>query len=134
MSVWLLDASVLLAAEDADDPHHRSARRLLRGADALATLDLAYYEVTNVAVRSWRSVETADRLVRVIDAIGVDRGLVTASAAVLRTACAIAERHGITTYDAAYVAAARHIGAELVSCDVRDLVDNGLAVVPEDVA
>lgn len=50
----MLDASVLLACEDPDDDHHEHAVRLLTGPDPLATLDLAYYEVTNVAVRVWR--------------------------------------------------------------------------------
>ena len=43
-----LDASVLLAAEDCEDANHRPAAALLRGG-ALATLELAAYEVTNVA-------------------------------------------------------------------------------------
>ncbi|MFC0082023.1 hypothetical protein ACFFRE_07660 [Aciditerrimonas ferrireducens] len=45
MSRWLLDASVLLASEDPDDKHHGDCRRLLAGADPLAPLDLAFYEL-----------------------------------------------------------------------------------------
>src|ERR1017187_5410329 len=54
LNLWFLDASILLAGEDPDDEHHGDARRLLEGGDPLATLDLAFSEVTNVAVRSWR--------------------------------------------------------------------------------
>ena len=59
MTTLLLDASVLLAAFDPDDDHHEPARNLLE-ADAvtIATLDLARYEVANVAVRAWRAPES----------------------------------------------------------------------------
>ncbi|CAA9515777.1 MAG: hypothetical protein AVDCRST_MAG45-2193 [uncultured Solirubrobacterales bacterium] len=57
MTTWLADASVLLAREEGDDAHHDEARWLLGGPEPVATLDLAYYEVTHVAVRAWRDVE-----------------------------------------------------------------------------
>ncbi len=41
MTIWLTDASVLLAWEDRDDEHHEDARRLLEGEAQLVTLDLA---------------------------------------------------------------------------------------------
>lgn len=44
----------------------------------------------------------------------------------------LAQRHGLTAYDAAYVAAARLNGWTLVSVDVADLVSRELAVLPED--
>jgi predicted nucleic acid-binding protein len=48
-------SSVVLAAFDPDDDHHEPARNLLEDdAVTLSTLDLARYEVTNVAVRAWR--------------------------------------------------------------------------------
>lgn len=75
--MWLLDASVLLASEDRDDANHRDAVRLLSAPAPLSSLDLAHYEVANVA-------------------------------------------------------AARVLSASLVSCDVRDLVSKGLAVLPGD--
>lgn len=53
MSLWFLDASAILASEDPDDTQHLGGCRLLVGPEPLATLDLAYYEVTNVAVRAW---------------------------------------------------------------------------------
>lgn len=43
-----LHASVLLAAEDSDDANHHAARALLR-TGAIGTIDLALYEVTNIA-------------------------------------------------------------------------------------
>ena len=115
MSLWLLDASVLLASEDSDDEQHVDASRLLRGGDSLATLDLAFYEVTNVAVRAWRDVAAAHRLRQRVAAVAEDGGLVHADAALLGDAVTVAEEQGISVYDAAYVVAARNSLRQLVS-------------------
>jgi predicted nucleic acid-binding protein len=56
---WLLDASVLLARENANDPNHDDARRLLGSHDTLLTVDLAYYEATNAAIQVWDDVAAA---------------------------------------------------------------------------
>ena len=130
MTLWLLDASVLLSSEDPDDANHGDARRLLEGDDPLATLDLAFYEVANVAVRSWRDHSAAHRLRERVAAVADDGGLIRAETTLLASAEAIAEEHGISGYDAAYVAAARASHGRLVSCDVRDLVSRGLACLP----
>ncbi len=130
MTLWLVDASVLLAREDLDDANHNPAVRLLAGPDPLATLDLAFYEVTNVAVRSWHDELVAGRLCDRITAVADDGGLIRADSQLLANATLIAAEHGISAYDAAYVAAARGAGARLVSCDVRGLVSHGLACLP----
>jgi predicted nucleic acid-binding protein len=132
MTTWLADASVIVAREDVADAHHDGARRLLGGPEPVATLDLAYYEVTNVAVRAWRDLSAARRLRGAIRALADDGGLVRCDEALVAAACEIAERHDLSAYDAAYVAAAATIGARLVSCDIRDLVSSGLAVLPAD--
>ncbi len=127
-----MDASVLLASEDADDENHRDARRLLGGGDSLATLDLAFYEVANVAVRAWRDHSAAHRLRERVAAVGSDGGIVRVEPSLLTDAVTIAEEQGISVYDAAYVAAARASDGHLVSCDVSDLVSRGLALLPRD--
>lgn len=132
MSLWLLDASVLLASEDPDDVNHGPASHLLEGKDPLATLDLAYYETTNVAIRSWQDHAAAHRLSERIAAVADDGGLVRVDTSLIADATAIAEAHGISAYAAAYVAAARATKGQLVSCDVRDLVARGLACLPGD--
>ncbi len=132
MTTWLLDASVILASHDTDDSNHGPAVGLLTGIEPLAVLDLAYYEVANVAVRAWNAPEVADRLVAIIDAIADDRGVVRCDPALLSEAVAIAAGSSLSVYDAAYVAAADRIGAELVSCDVADLVSRQLARLPGD--
>lgn len=132
MTLWFLDASVLLASEDIDDENHGDASRLLNGADRLATLDLAFYEVSNVAVRTWRDPSAAHRLRERVAAVADDGGLIRADVALLANATTVADEHGISVYDASYVVAARVSGAGLVSCDLRDLVSRGLARLPRD--
>lgn len=64
-------------------------------------------------------------------ALADDGGLVRADEALVGEATAIAERHDLSVYDAAYVAGALAAGAQLVSCDLRDLVSRDLALTPE---
>ncbi len=130
MTTWLADASVLLAGEDVDDPHHAQARRLLAGPDAVATLDLAFYEVVNVAVRAWQDLAAAHRLAALVSILEEDGGVVRVDEALAVRAGELAARHGLSGYDAAYVAAAASSRCELVSCDLRDLVSPGFAVTP----
>jgi predicted nucleic acid-binding protein len=131
VTTLLLDASVLLAAFDPEDDHHESARDLLQGdAVTLATLDLARYEVANVAVRAWRAPESVGPLLAAVERLADDGGVVASTDTLLLKATEIAERHTISVYDAAYAAAADEGGHRLVSCDERDLVSKDLAVPP----
>ncbi len=125
MTLWLLDASVLLASQDPDDEHHDDSPRLLIGGDPLATLDLAFYEATNVAVRSWCDPPAARRLRSRVTAVADDAGLARVDGHLLEQAAAIADEHGISVHDAAYVAAAPAVSGRLVSCDGRDLLSRG---------
>lgn len=127
----LLDASVLLAAFDPKDDHHEPARVLLEDDEVtLATLDLARYEVANVAVRAWRAPESVAPLLATIERLADDGGVVPSTDTLLVRAAEIAEHHTISVYDAAYAAAADESGHRLVSCDERDLVSKGLAALP----
>lgn len=133
MTTLLLDASVLLAAFDPEDDHHESARTLLEDEDAtLATLDLARYEVANVAVRAWRAPNSVTPLLAVVERLADDGGVVPSTDTLLTRATEIAERHTISVYDAAYAAAADEGGHRLISCDERDLVSKDLAALPAD--
>ena len=49
----------------------------------------------------------------------------------IRSTIEIAVEYRLTSYDAAYVAAARRHDWQLVSTDIRDLVSKGLAVTPD---
>lgn len=134
MSTLLLDASVILAAFDSDDDLHKPSRSILIDPKAtLATLDLARYEVTNVAIRAWRAPARVPVLLEALDRISDDGGILLSTNALLTRAAQLAEEHAISVYDAAYATAASQTGGLLVSCDIRDLVGKGLASSPADV-
>ncbi len=130
----MLDASAILAAFDAEDDLHESASAILVDPEiTLATLDLARYEVTNVAIRAWRAPDRVATLLDAIDRIADDGGILSSTTALLTRAAQLADEHVISAYDAAYVAASNHIGGTLVSCDIRDLVSKKLASSPAQV-
>jgi predicted nucleic acid-binding protein len=129
----LLDASVLLAAFDRDDEHREPAAALLIDPDlVLLTLDLARYEVANVAVRSWRTPDAVAPLLEAIEQLTLDGGVIASGHQLLLLSAQFADQHQISVYDAAYVAAAAQHEATLVSCDERDLVSAELALLPGD--
>jgi predicted nucleic acid-binding protein len=131
VSTLLLDASVILAAFDSDDELHGPSQTLLANPDVtLTTLDLARYEVANVAVRSWCEYGRVAPLLEAIDRISGDGGVIPSTTALLSRAAKLADDHTISVYDAAYIAAADQAGGTLVSCDIRDLVGKGLASSP----
>lgn len=131
MSTLLLDASVILAAFDSDDDLQGPSQSLLADPEVtLATLDLARYEVANVAIRAWRDLGRVAVLLEAIDRISGDGGVISSTTALLSRAAQVAEEHTISVYDAAYVVAADRTGGTLVSCDVRDLVSKRLAIGP----
>jgi predicted nucleic acid-binding protein len=134
LSTLLLDASVILAAFDRDDALHEPARAVL-GEDTvtLATLDLARYEVTNVAVRAWRAPKQVAPLLEAIERLSSDGGVLLSTNMLMIRATQIAQEHTLSAYHAAYVAAAAQTGGTLVSCDMRDLVSKGLANSPASV-
>jgi predicted nucleic acid-binding protein len=129
--VLLLDASVWIAAKDRRDPYCDSARPLtVDPAQPVAALDLTLYEVANgLGVRRGRHAEAID-LCRLVTGRCGD-SLLAIDAELIGSALEIAAEHGLTAYDAAYVAAARRHGWTLVSTDIADLVSQGLAVTPD---
>jgi predicted nucleic acid-binding protein len=126
-----LDASVLLAAEDVDDANHEASAALLK-TGALSTLDLAVYEVTNVAELRWGDVAASLRLRKRVRAIAELGTFVRVDEPLAERAAQIARQHGLSAYDSAYVAGAERLGLPLASCDERDLVSRGLARLPAD--
>jgi predicted nucleic acid-binding protein len=128
--VLLLDASVWVLLVDPKDPHHRDAVNLVRDqAASLAALDLTLHEIGNAIGVKRGNAREAINVIRLLLACCRDR-VVSADAELAGFALEIASEHGLTAYDAAYVAAARRHGWALVSADVADLVSKGLAVTP----
>jgi predicted nucleic acid-binding protein len=133
LSALLLDASTILAAFDSEDEMHEPSKTImLDPLVTIATLDLARYEVANVAIRAWRSPTSVTALLEAIDRIEGDGGVHASTTTLLSGAAKLAEEHTIPVYDAAYVTAANRAGCSLVSCDIRDLVGKGLAITPAD--
>ncbi len=110
-----------------------AARELIerhrRRAISVAILDLTVYEVGNALVRG---VGVApDGVATVLGALIEICPRIALTAAEVSDAVALAARHDLTVYDAAYAAAARARGAELVTTD-RELLRAGLGLRPSD--
>ena len=127
----LLDAGVWIAARDPEDRYLAASRSIvLDTGRPVAALDLTFYEIANVMGARKGQPEEARHLLRVLARRCHER-MVVADADLLESAVELAAEHGLTAYDAAYVAAARRHGWTLVSCDIADLVSKGLAVAPD---
>jgi predicted nucleic acid-binding protein len=128
--LFLLDASVWVAAGLSSHSSHAAAAPLVRGMAPVAALDLTLYEVANAVAKQYRQLDQAQSISRAIlhtcgdQLVRMDHGLG-------EEAVKVVSEHGLSAYDAAYVAAARRNGWQLVSLDVRDLVSKGLAVTPD---
>lgn len=127
----LLDASVWVGARDPEDRFHAEARSIvLDFSHPTAALDLTLYEVANVLGakrKQWAEARFLAQTLRTRcgdDIVAVDGELID-------VALEVAAEHGLTAYDAAYVAAARRHDWTLVSADIADLVSKGLAVAPD---
>lgn len=130
------DASVALKWFHAEGEEEvEPARALLedysRRAIGLVVLDLTPYEVGNALLRG-RARVAADRVVVVLDAFADICPQVAPTKDELREAATLAERHGLTLYDAAYAAVARARKAELVTLD-EALLQSGLGRRPSAV-
>jgi predicted nucleic acid-binding protein len=129
--VQLLDASVWIAARDPEDRFRAPARAIVLDLQRpLAALDLTFYEIANVMGARKRQREEARHLLRFL-AERCGGQVVAADPGLLESAVDLAAEHGLTAYDAAYVAAARRHGWTLISADLADLVSKGLAVAPD---
>jgi predicted nucleic acid-binding protein len=127
----LVDASVWVAARDPDDRLREAARALVLDLTRpLAALDLTFYEVANAMGAKKRQFEEARFLLRFL-ARRCGEQVVRFQVDLMEVALELAAEHGLTAYDAAYVAAARRNGWTLVSADIADLVSKGLAVAPD---
>jgi predicted nucleic acid-binding protein len=127
----LIDASVWIAIADPLDRYHEPAQAIVAEVQQpLAALDLTLYEVANVMGPKKRQPRAGRILLRLIEK-RCRNNLQAADPDLLESALELAAEHGLTAYDAAYVAAARRHGWTLVSADVADLVSKGLAVAPD---
>lgn len=133
MSRVLVDTSVLIKWFHSDGESELAEARALRTAHVAGeldahVLDLAVYEVGNVLSRAlrWPAAAVADQLDD-LDAVIGPPLLMTAEWR--RHAAGLAERHGLSFYDACWAASAARLGVPLVSAD-RQLQRAGLAESP----
>jgi predicted nucleic acid-binding protein len=127
----LLDASVWHESKKGSSRYFDACRTLVVDTRyQVATLDLAIYEVANtLGARDRRAAEAVDMCRLIAGRCG--DAIVAADPMLMRSALAISHEHGLTAYDASYVAAARREGWTLVSLDIKDLVSKGLAITPD---
>lgn len=130
MTMLLLDAGVWVAATDPDQKFYSEAGALLESAEPVAALDLTLFEVANAVGVVGKK---PDRARWMLDAMTVRcrERIVRADPSLMVAAVDHALPHGLSIYDAAYVAVARRNDWTLVSTDFRDLVSKGLAVAPD---
>ena len=126
----LVDASVWVALADPGETFHDQAEALVSSSQVLSALDLTLFEVANAIGVKMGNQARAKRIGTILFRRCEDH-LVRVDPELMVEAVEIAAEHGITAYDAAYVAAARRHGCTLVSADIRDLVAKGLAVAPD---
>ncbi|HMI81120.1 MAG TPA: PIN domain-containing protein [Solirubrobacterales bacterium] len=127
----LLDAGVWIASATPPHAEYEAAGQLIRKPRVpLAALDLTVYEVANVVGARDRQPDAARILTKVLRRRCAER-IATLDQDLVELTLELVAEHELTAYDAAYVAAARHNGWQLVSLDIRDLVSKGLAVTPK---
>jgi len=129
--ILLLDSGVWVAKVDGEDPFGRASRELVADdARQVGALDLTLYEVANVLGSKRRRLRVATAVCRKMEQ-RCTRRMVRADAHRIEATAGIAFKHGLSSYDAAYVAVARRHDWTLVSTDIRDLVSQGLAITPD---
>jgi predicted nucleic acid-binding protein len=134
MKPFLLDASVWVASLDTTDRNHDATAKLLntvaRG-QRFAALDLTFYEVANVVAASWGSPADAHSLWTLM-LRSCPEMIVRMDTRLFELMVSLADAHGLSAYDASYVAAAELTGWTLVSGDHADLVEPGHAITPAE--
>jgi predicted nucleic acid-binding protein len=128
---YLLDSSVWVAARSPKERFSQASRELVLDAQRrTAALDLTLYEVANAIAAKRGDAIGAARACRSIE-LRCGRDFVRVDAGLMEATADLALEHGLTSYDAAYVAVARRYDWQLVSTDVADLVSRGLAITPD---
>ena len=120
-AIFVPDASVILkwVLDAEDEPGHAAANHVLerwqQGELGLAVPTLWVYEIGNVLCLK-RPGDAAEVLIALCN-LGLSE--VPLSAGLIQQAVALSTRHGITFYDAAYLAVAVEKGAMLLTADGR---------------
>lgn len=117
MTPLVIDASVALAVLRGE-PSRDAIRRLLRTRGRPLVPAFFWLEVVNVLARRYEySGAAVLEAVRELDELGIDT--VEADALARVSGIDLIERHGLSAYDAAYLALAEAAAAELLTLDGR---------------
>lgn len=120
--MWVIDTSALIRLFVPDGPVPPEAEaafnRAAIGTDQVFAPQLLLVEVANVLLRKQRRGElSAPELREMLQAVMSLPIRYFEHGPLLLPACALAETHGLTAYDALYLALAEQYGAHLVTSD-----------------
>lgn len=120
--MWVIDTSALIRLFVPDGPLHAEVEtafnRAASGADVVLAPHLLLVEAASVLLRKQRRGElSAQELRELLSAIGSLPIRLCEHGPVLLPACVLAEAHGLSAYDALYLALAEQHGARLITSD-----------------
>lgn len=120
--MWVIDTSALIRLFVPDGPMHPDIETAFNQAASGMGLVLAPHlllaEVANVLLRKQRrgelSAQELNQLLQTIKSLPIR---LCEHGPLLLAACALADTHGLTAYDALYLALAERHDARLITCD-----------------
>lgn len=120
--IWVIDTSALVRLFVPDGPIHPEAesafRRVATGTDTILAPQLLLAEVANVLLRKHRRGEmSVDELRELLSAVRALPLRFCEHESLLLSATELALTHGLTAYDALYLALAERHAAKLLTCD-----------------
>ncbi len=120
--MWVIDTSALIRLFVPDGPLHPEVEtafnRAASGADLVLAPHLLLAEAANVLLRKRRRDElSAQELRELLQAVESLPIRLCEHGPLLFPACALAEAHGLSAYDALYLAVAEQHGARLITND-----------------
>lgn len=120
--MWVIDTSALIRLFVPDGPLHpeieTAFNRAAGGTDLVLAPQLLLAEAANVLLRKQRRGELSmPELAELLAAVQALPIRLCDHQAMLMPACALASKHGLTVYDALYLALAEQHGAHLITSD-----------------
>ena len=122
--IWVVDTSAIVRLFIPDGPLHpeieAAMNRAMHGSDAVLAPDLMLAESANILLRRQRRGElSSEEAKAILEAIAGLPVRIEPHAPLLASAYDLAGAHGLTVYDALYLALAQRHGARLMTCDDR---------------